>query len=224
ALRVSHVRTVHPALDGPRVPDELPEEPAQRTVRGRARGRPLRGLPGPAVRLGRGLEGLAAPPGLPRPHGAPEPAGRLEAPGDLVSAHPRDRARSRRPGRLASGDSVSPKAAAAPPRSGLEAALRAGRFAVTAEMQPVNGADPDQVRRLASGLKGRVDAANCTDNAAARPHLSPLATGRFVVEAGVQPVVPLTCPARNPPGPPARPPRAPPPPAPTPLRPPPPPP
>ncbi|HEY1250272.1 MAG TPA: methylenetetrahydrofolate reductase [Thermoanaerobaculia bacterium] len=84
-----------------------------------------------------------------------------------------------------------------PPRSGLEAVLRAGRFAVTAEMQPVNGADPEQVRRLASGLKGRVDAANCTDNAAARPHLSPLATGRFVVEAGVEPIVQLTCRDRN---------------------------
>jgi methylenetetrahydrofolate reductase (NADPH) len=92
---------------------------------------------------------------------------------------------------------VTPKAVATPPRSGLEAALRAGRFAVTAEMQPVNGADPDQVRRLASGLKGRVDAANCTDNAAARPHISPLAAGRFVVEAGVEPIVQLTCRDRN---------------------------
>jgi len=91
---------------------------------------------------------------------------------------------------------VTPKAAE-PSRSQLEAALRAGRFAVTAEMQPVNGADPEQVRRLASGLKGRVDAANCTDNAAARPHLSPLAAGRFVVEAGVEPIVQLTCRDRN---------------------------
>ena len=92
---------------------------------------------------------------------------------------------------------MTPKAAAAPPRSGLEAALRSGRFAVTAEMQPVNGADPDQVRRLAAGLKGRVDGANCTDNAAARPHLSPLAAGRFVAEAGVEPIVQLTCRDRN---------------------------
>jgi methylenetetrahydrofolate reductase (NADPH) len=92
---------------------------------------------------------------------------------------------------------VTPKAAAGPPRSRLEAVLRAGRFAVTAEMQPSNGADPEQVRRLAAGLKGRVDAANCTDNPAARPHLSPLAAGRFVVEAGVEPIVQLTCRDRN---------------------------
>ena len=33
------------------------------------------------------------------------------------------------------------------------------------------------------GCAGSVDAANCTDNPAARPHLSPLAAGRFVAEA-----------------------------------------
>jgi len=92
---------------------------------------------------------------------------------------------------------MTAKAAVSEPHSPLEALLRAGRFAVTAEMQPSNGADPDQVRRLAAGLRGHVDAANCTDNPAARPHLSPLAAGRFVVEAGVEPIVQLTCRDRN---------------------------
>ena len=92
---------------------------------------------------------------------------------------------------------MTAKAAVSEPHSQLEALLRAGRFAVTAEMQPSNGADPDQVRRLAAGLRGHVDAANCTDNPAARPHLSPLAAGRFVVEAGVEPIVQLTCRDRN---------------------------
>jgi len=44
---------------------------------------------------------------------------------------------------------MSPKAA---PRSRLEWILRSGRFAVTAEMQPTNGADPEEVRRFAGGL------------------------------------------------------------------------
>ncbi len=83
------------------------------------------------------------------------------------------------------------------PRSRLEAVLRSGRFAVTAEMQTSNGADPDEVRRLALELKGKVDAANCTDNPAARPHLSSLAAGRFVAEAGLEPIVQLTCRDRN---------------------------
>ncbi|MGH9364568.1 MAG: methylenetetrahydrofolate reductase [Thermoanaerobaculia bacterium] len=87
--------------------------------------------------------------------------------------------------------------AAAQPRSRLEALLRAGRFAVTAEMQASDGADPDEVRRFASGLRGRIDAANCTDNPAARPHLSPLAAGHLVAETGLEPIVQLTCRDRN---------------------------
>jgi methylenetetrahydrofolate reductase (NADPH) len=83
------------------------------------------------------------------------------------------------------------------PRSHLEALLRAGEFAVTAEMQPTSGADPDEVRRLAAPLEGKVDAANCTDNPAARPHLSSLAAGRLVIEAGVEPIVQLACRDRN---------------------------
>jgi len=83
------------------------------------------------------------------------------------------------------------------PHSRLEALLRAGKFAVTAEMQPSNGADPDEVRRSASELRGKVDAANCTDNPAARPHLSSLAAGALVAASGVAPVVQLTCRDRN---------------------------
>jgi methylenetetrahydrofolate reductase (NADPH) len=85
----------------------------------------------------------------------------------------------------------------AAPRSRLEAILRAGRFAVTAEMQPANGADPEEVRRFAAGLRGNVDAANCTDNPAAHPHLSALAAGAFVAQAGVEPIVQLACRDRN---------------------------
>ena len=89
---------------------------------------------------------------------------------------------------------MSPKAA---PRSRLEWILRSGRFAVTAEMQPTNGADPEEVRRFAGGLRGKVDAANCTDNPAAHPHLSALAAGAFVAQAGVEPIVQLACRDRN---------------------------
>lgn len=85
----------------------------------------------------------------------------------------------------------------AQPRSRLEARLRSGRFVVTAEMQVTNGADPDEVRRLATGLRGKVDAANCTDNSAARPHLSSLAAGHLTAESGVEPIAQLTCRDRN---------------------------
>jgi methylenetetrahydrofolate reductase (NADPH) len=92
---------------------------------------------------------------------------------------------------------VSVSAAPAKPRSGLEALLRAGHFVVTAEMQPSSGADPEEVRSLASGLAGKVDAANCTDNPAARPHLSSLAAGHVLARSGVEPIVQLTCRDRN---------------------------
>ena len=83
------------------------------------------------------------------------------------------------------------------PRSRLEALLKAGRFVVTAEMQTSSGADPREVSRLASELRGKVDAANCTDNPAARPHLSPLAAGHLVAEVGLEPILQLTCRDRN---------------------------
>jgi len=43
------------------------------------------------------------------------------------------------------------------PHSRLEALLRAGKFAVTAEMQPSNGADPDEVRHKLDGGWERLD-------------------------------------------------------------------
>jgi methylenetetrahydrofolate reductase (NADPH) len=92
---------------------------------------------------------------------------------------------------------LSAPGAATAPRSRLEAVLRSGRFAVTVEMQPSNGADPAEVRALAEPLRGRVDAANCTDNPAAHPHLAAIAAGALVAQAGVEPIVQLTCRDRN---------------------------
>ena len=60
AVRLPHVRPVHPVLDRHVLPDELPEGPAQRPLRRRARERQLRGLPGDALRLGAGLGGQPA--------------------------------------------------------------------------------------------------------------------------------------------------------------------
>jgi methylenetetrahydrofolate reductase (NADPH) len=46
-------------------------------------------------------------------------------------------------------------------------------------------------------LRGVVDAVACTDNSGANPHLSPLATARLVREAGVEPILQLSCRDRN---------------------------
>ena len=83
------------------------------------------------------------------------------------------------------------------PRSHLERLLRSDVFVVTAEMPTVDGADPSVVHRIAEGLRGRVDAVNCTDNSSAHPHLSSVAAGHLLLDAGVEPIVQLTCRDRN---------------------------
>jgi methylenetetrahydrofolate reductase (NADPH) len=89
----------------------------------------------------------------------------------------------------------------APPQlrtaGGLRGALAAGRFAVTAEIGPPRGVDPHSVRQSAAFLRGWVDAANVTDNQGAHVRLSSLAGSLLAAEAGVEPVMQLTCRDRN---------------------------
>ena len=84
----------------------------------------------------------------------------------------------------------------APGRS-LREALAAGRFAVTAEIGPPRGADPDAIARKAGLLRGWVDAANVTDNQGAHVRLSSLAGSVLAARAGVEPVMQLVCRDRN---------------------------
>ena len=89
----------------------------------------------------------------------------------------------------------------APPQlrtaGGLRGALAAGRFAVTAEIGPPRGVDPYSVGQAAALLRGWVDAANVTDNQGAHVRLSSLAGSLLAAEAGVEPVMQLTCRDRN---------------------------
>lgn len=79
----------------------------------------------------------------------------------------------------------------------LEAVLRAGWFAVTAETGPPDSADPEAVLRRAGCLKGLADAVNVLDGAGARAHLSPLAAAAILVRAGIEPVLQFTMRDRN---------------------------
>jgi methylenetetrahydrofolate reductase (NADH) len=83
------------------------------------------------------------------------------------------------------------------PASRLEAVLRGGGFAVTAELPTIDSPDPGVGRRAAEALAGKVDAANCTDNSAAHVHVSAVAMGRLALDAGLEPIVQLTCRDRN---------------------------
>ena len=81
--------------------------------------------------------------------------------------------------------------------SNLERVLRAGHFAVTAELGPPKGADGDIIRRKATLLKGNCDAANITDNQTAIVRMSSIASGAIALQEGLEPVIQMTCRDRN---------------------------
>jgi methylenetetrahydrofolate reductase (NADPH) len=81
--------------------------------------------------------------------------------------------------------------------SHLEEVLRAGHFAVTAELGPPQSADGAVIREKAGLLKGVCDAVNITDNQTAIVRMSSIGAGTIVVEEGLEPVVQMTCRDRN---------------------------
>jgi len=83
------------------------------------------------------------------------------------------------------------------PRSGLHRVLLEGRFAVTAELETTDSANPGSVQALADRLRGHVDAVNCTDNSSAHPHISGMAAAHLLIDRGVEPILQLACRDRN---------------------------
>jgi 5,10-methylenetetrahydrofolate reductase len=81
--------------------------------------------------------------------------------------------------------------------SNLEKVLRAGHFAVTAELGPPQGADPEAILHKARLLKGAADAVNITDNQTAIVRMSSIASGVLATGEGLEPVVQMTCRDRN---------------------------
>ena len=79
----------------------------------------------------------------------------------------------------------------------LEAALRAGHFAVTAETTPPDAADASAVLARAGCRAGVADAVNVTDGAGARAHMSALAAAAILARAGIEPVLQFTLRDRN---------------------------
>jgi methylenetetrahydrofolate reductase (NADPH) len=75
--------------------------------------------------------------------------------------------------------------------------LTSGRFVVTAEVVPPVTCDPEALVAKVRPLKGLADAVNVTDGAGARVHMGSLAAAALLVEAGVEPILQLTCRDRN---------------------------
>jgi 5,10-methylenetetrahydrofolate reductase len=81
--------------------------------------------------------------------------------------------------------------------SNLEKVLKAGHFAVTAELGPPQSADPAVIREKASLLKGMADAVNITDNQTAIVRMSSIASAALAMQVGVEPIAQMTCRDRN---------------------------
>ena len=81
--------------------------------------------------------------------------------------------------------------------SRLERVLRSGRFAVTAELNPPDSADPQSVYERALVLAEVCDAINATDASGANVHMSSVGVCALLTRAGYEPVMQVSCRDRN---------------------------
>ena len=79
----------------------------------------------------------------------------------------------------------------------LEKVLRAGLFAVTAELNPPDSSDPHEVYDAALVLSQVCDAINATDASGAHCHMSSVAICALLTRAGYTPVLQVSCRDRN---------------------------
>ena len=79
----------------------------------------------------------------------------------------------------------------------LERVLRAGAFAVTAEISPPDSADPNEVYERASLFDGYVDAINATDGSGANCHMSSVGMCALLTRRGYAMVLQVSARDRN---------------------------
>ena len=79
----------------------------------------------------------------------------------------------------------------------FERVLRAGAFAVTAEIAPPDSADPHEVYERASVFDGYVDAINATDGSGANCHMSSVGMCSLLTRRGYSMVMQVSCRDRN---------------------------
>ncbi len=79
----------------------------------------------------------------------------------------------------------------------LERVLRSGRFAVTAELDAPDSADPADVYKNALVLAEVCDAINATDGAGANCHMSSMGCCALLTRAGYEPILQVGCRDRN---------------------------
>jgi methylenetetrahydrofolate reductase (NADPH) len=82
-------------------------------------------------------------------------------------------------------------------RSNLERVLSKGKIAVTAEIGPPKGSDPDKITQKGNIIKGCADAFNVTDNQTAVVRMSSMACSCILLKMDLEPVMQITCRDRN---------------------------
>ena len=78
-------------------------------------------------------------------------------------------------------------------RGRLERVLRRGEFAVTAELNPPDSADPQEVYDRAAIFEGWVDGINATDGSGANCHMSSVAICALLTRVGFSPILQISC-------------------------------
>jgi methylenetetrahydrofolate reductase (NADH) len=81
--------------------------------------------------------------------------------------------------------------------SRLEQVLRSGGFAVTAEINTPDTADPQHIIQDFTKLAAACDAVNVPDASGANVHISGLAVSALLIQQGIEPVLQLACRDRN---------------------------
>ncbi len=81
--------------------------------------------------------------------------------------------------------------------SNLEKVLRDGKFAVTGELGPPRGSDPNVIKEKAAHLRGMVDSVNITDNQTAVVRMASWAASTLLIKEGLEPNYQMVCRDRN---------------------------
>jgi len=79
----------------------------------------------------------------------------------------------------------------------LRSLLAEGKFVVTAEVGPLKGTDTSEINEVAKLLRGKIDAANVTDQQSSVMRLGSLVTCHLLEAKGLEPIFQMTCRDRN---------------------------
>ncbi|MBI4181329.1 MAG: methylenetetrahydrofolate reductase [Chloroflexi bacterium] len=79
----------------------------------------------------------------------------------------------------------------------LKQLIETGKFIVTAEVAPIKGTDTTELLEVAELLRGKIDAANVTDQQSSMMRLGSMVTSHLLKEKGLEPVFQMTCRDRN---------------------------